>query len=52
MRVTDLFPAALDREEELLLAELEGDPGCPCSECKRGIEDEAGRPQTQFPRGK
>ena len=43
MRVIDLFPEALDREEELLLVELEGDPGCNCSECmvgKRVVSDE------------
>lgn len=39
MRIIDLFPEALDREEDLLIAELEGDPGCPCPECKEGEKE-------------
>ena len=44
MRVIDLFPEALDREEELLLVELEGDPGCNCSECmvEGGLVEDGG----------
>ena len=35
MRIIDLFPEALDREEDLLLAEFDYDPGCNCPDCKQ-----------------
>ena len=33
LRLIDLFPDALDREEDLLFEEFEEDPGCNCPEC-------------------
>jgi hypothetical protein len=42
MRLIDLFPDALDREEDLLLTELEGDPGCNCPECSQKEEPDGG----------